>query len=342
MGVRVSKIPLCLEYKALEKCYSTLVSNLQQSPSDIVVKLRPSGILANKDLAFLNNQYKDNDEKAIRIMNVMMNQVKNDPRVYSVFIKALKDAGGWTKAAITELEQTYTSLTSGATSCIPSLHQEISSTQPERRAVREDSQEIDQHRCSSPTHDTHASVRATLWEVPTLEELCALPVEKVWYQLGLWLGVEELELQEIYESDTRCQLEDTDLQTDDDDYEYYDEIVDKQLLLRLRARKMFSIFLRSFNTFEYKRFEENIPEENKELLAKYFQKNDHTCAQNCEIIIDKIADPKIQATGKELLDSKPSKHRLVNALVKVGLRREAEKMCISKGTVYYYHTELAY
>ena len=105
---------------------------------------------------------------------------------------------------------------------------------------------------------------------------------------------------------------------------------------------MFSIFLRSFDTFEYKRFEESIPDENKELLAKYFQKNDHTCAQNCEIIIDKIADPKIKATGKELLDSKPSKQRLVNALVKVGLRQEAEKMCISKGTVYYYHTELAY
>ena len=208
MGVRVSKIPLGLEYKALEKCYSTLVSNLQQSPSDIVVKLRPSGILANKDLAFLNNQYKDNDEKAIRIVNVVMNQVKNDPRVYSVFIKALKDAGGWTKAAITELEQTYTSLASGDTSCIPSLHQ-INSIQPDRGAVREDSQETDQHRCSSPTHDTHASVRATLWEVPTLEELCALPVEKVWYPLGLWLGVDEQELQEINESDTRCQLEDT-------------------------------------------------------------------------------------------------------------------------------------
>ena len=27
---------------------------------------------------------------------------------------------------------------------------------------------------------------------PTLEELCSLPVEKVWYQLGVWLGVEDI------------------------------------------------------------------------------------------------------------------------------------------------------
>ena len=29
---------------------------------------------------------------------------------------------------------------------------------------------------------------------PTLEELCTLLVEKVWYQLGLWLGVKEKDL----------------------------------------------------------------------------------------------------------------------------------------------------
>lgn len=54
--------------------------------------------------------------KKTRIVDVVMNQVKKDPRVF----KALKDTGGWTKAVNMELEKTYTSSTASAAS-IPSL-----------------------------------------------------------------------------------------------------------------------------------------------------------------------------------------------------------------------------
>ena len=44
---------------------------------------------------------------------------------------------------------------------------------------------------------TLEEMKAALSGEPTLEELNSLPVEKVWYQLGLWLGIEEWSLQRI-------------------------------------------------------------------------------------------------------------------------------------------------
>ena len=102
------------EYKTLEKCYSTLVTQLQQSPNEIATKLRPSGILAQGDIKFLSNPYTDDGKKAERIVDVVMNQAKNDPQVYHTFTAALKAAGDWTRAAVTELEQTLTSNQSGS------------------------------------------------------------------------------------------------------------------------------------------------------------------------------------------------------------------------------------
>ena len=42
-----------------------------------------------------------------------------------------------------------------------------------------------------------SSIVSALSGKPTLDELCSLPIEKVWYPLGIWLGVEKIELQRI-------------------------------------------------------------------------------------------------------------------------------------------------
>ena len=101
-----------LEYKTLENCYPEVVACLQLSPSEIAAQLRPSGILPDKDWSFLSNSHHDDDEKARRVADVVLTQVKIDPQVYSTFLEALKAVGSWTKSALTKLEETYTSLSS--------------------------------------------------------------------------------------------------------------------------------------------------------------------------------------------------------------------------------------
>ena len=98
------------EYKALEQSYDKLMACLEQSPDDVADKLIPSGKLAPRDLSFLSNQYHDKGEKAKRILDAMLHQVKNDPLVFHTFIAAMKAAGEWTKAAVDALESKYTSL----------------------------------------------------------------------------------------------------------------------------------------------------------------------------------------------------------------------------------------
>ena len=92
------------EHRILTKCYPRLVSCIKQSPSDIAVQLRPSGILSEGDWAFLTNPHHDNDQKAIRIVDVVLNQVKTNPEVFSTFISALEAAGSWTASIVTELK----------------------------------------------------------------------------------------------------------------------------------------------------------------------------------------------------------------------------------------------
>ena len=91
------------EYKAVFDCYPKIVGCVQQAPSDVAVQLRPSGILAQSDLEFLNNPQHDNDSKAIRIVEVVLNQVKTDSKVLSTFVSALEAAGPWTNTIVSEL-----------------------------------------------------------------------------------------------------------------------------------------------------------------------------------------------------------------------------------------------
>ena len=98
------------EYQALEQCSSRLVVSLQQSPGDIILHIRPSGILAPRDITFFRDSPAGGLEKAERLVSIVMMQTKSDPQVYSTFITALKAAGNWTKSAVAELEQTYTKI----------------------------------------------------------------------------------------------------------------------------------------------------------------------------------------------------------------------------------------
>ena len=94
-----------LEYKTLNKCFSTLVSCIEQSPDDVVSNLRPAGILAPKNLSELNNLQRSDSIKAQRIMDIVVNQVKNDPSKYNLFVEALENAGSWTGSAVRMLKQ---------------------------------------------------------------------------------------------------------------------------------------------------------------------------------------------------------------------------------------------
>ena len=98
------------EYKTLTQCYPKLFTCVKQSPSDIVAQLRPSGILAPGDLSFLYNSQKSNDEKAQKIIDAVINQVEINPRVFRIFVSALKTAGSWTKTIVLELNNLCISL----------------------------------------------------------------------------------------------------------------------------------------------------------------------------------------------------------------------------------------
>ena len=98
------------EYEALNQCSTTLFDCIRQSPSDIADKLKPSGKLAPGVLFFLSNPKHDDDEKAKKIINVMINQVKIDSQVFHTFVSAMKEAGSWTEGAVTILENKYKTL----------------------------------------------------------------------------------------------------------------------------------------------------------------------------------------------------------------------------------------
>ena len=95
------------EYKTLTKCSSRLASCIQQSPNDIVVQLRPSGILAPEDVSYFDNPHHNNDQKAQKIVEVVLNQVKINSQVFSAFVLALEAAGSWTKTVVSELKDMY-------------------------------------------------------------------------------------------------------------------------------------------------------------------------------------------------------------------------------------------
>ena len=97
------------EYKTLTQYYPHLVSCIQQSPSEIAIQLRPFGILAPSDFSYLNNPYHDDPEKAQRLLDTVLTQVKIDPQVFHHLVSALKAVGLWTKPVVSSLETAYAS-----------------------------------------------------------------------------------------------------------------------------------------------------------------------------------------------------------------------------------------
>ena len=92
------------EYRTILQCYPKLVHSIKQAPTDLAIELRPSGILADTDWQFLMNPQPNNKQKAIRIVDVVLNQIKIDPQSFSVFVYALEAAGSWAKAVVSELK----------------------------------------------------------------------------------------------------------------------------------------------------------------------------------------------------------------------------------------------
>ena len=86
----------------------------------LCMHLISSGILAQRDKQYLSNHFIVDDEKARRLLDIVLEQEQNDPQVYHTFIAALKDAGDWTRSVVSRLEQTYVSLIQSPVTDVPS------------------------------------------------------------------------------------------------------------------------------------------------------------------------------------------------------------------------------
>ena len=164
------------EYKTLTHCYPTLVSNLKQSPSDVVTQLRPYCVLAENDLDFLNNQHNNDGEKAKKIVDVVINQVQGDPQVFHSFKKALKAASNWTETAIRHIEQKYSELTTAE--CSPMQESTEEETLPSHSQTTPN---LYQHIEENPTYDTEFNLegRTLEWETREMQGKFAGLIVKV-------------------------------------------------------------------------------------------------------------------------------------------------------------------
>ena len=92
------------EYKIMRQFYPQLITCVKQSPNDIADHLIPIGILAPRDLNLLSNPQISSDDRARRIVSVVMNHVENDPQEFHKFVSALEAAGTWTKKTVSKLK----------------------------------------------------------------------------------------------------------------------------------------------------------------------------------------------------------------------------------------------
>ena len=149
-------------------------------------------------------------------------------------------------------------------------------------------------------YSNKADVVYSLSGRPTLDELCALPVEKVWYPLGVWLGVEDKIL---------CK--------------------EKSLWPSNKVEWIFTEFLNLSYTDELISLvhSEEGKHEAKELLD-----------QSNFIDFMKLIPANEQSAAEKLVHKNLKYHQLVRALVNVGQRILAEEVCSKKGMQYIYHT----
>ena len=101
--------PLTLEYIAIDQCRKNLVDCIAQSPDEVARRLALDTIIS---------QQLDNHGKARSIVDYMQGFAQEKPQLFGAILKALKDAGPWTKKIVDELKQTLSSLQgSGKLNC---------------------------------------------------------------------------------------------------------------------------------------------------------------------------------------------------------------------------------
>ena len=134
---------------------------------------------------------------------------------------------------------------------------------------------------------------------PTLEELCSLPVEKVWYQLGVWLGVEDIILSQGRHNWPSDKL----------------KWVFTAFLNLPIGTKQYIELVKEFSKDLQQQAEELLEESEVNEFIGLFPSSKQTVAEE---LVKKKKDPKYPI--------------LITALVKVGQRKVAEKVCSRKGT----------
>ena len=134
---------------------------------------------------------------------------------------------------------------------------------------------------------------------PTLKELCSLPVEKVWYQLGVWLGVEDIILSQ-----------------------------EKPYWSSDKLEWIFTSFLNlPIGTKQYK---ELVKELSQELQQQAKQLLKESKVNEFIGLFPSSSQTAAEELAKKRID--PKYPTLITALVKVGQRKVAEEVCSRKGT----------
>ncbi len=152
---------------------------------------------------------------------------------------------------------------------------------------------------------------------PTLEELCEISLGADWYQLGLWLGLEDTTLSLIKDYDS-----------------FYDLSLSENLLIL--KKMMFEKYLeKSYKTEQYKRFSMQLSFELTQHVNDFFSKEYSTQVVNLEEIKHKLGDSQ-RAILDELFQKQQENRRgmkknVLIALLRAHLMEEAQKFCLSQG-----------
>ncbi len=151
---------------------------------------------------------------------------------------------------------------------------------------------------------------------PTLEELCEISLGADWYQLGLWLGLEDTILSEIKDDS-------------------FDDLSLSENLLLLK-KTMFEKYLeKSYKTEQYKRFSMQLSFELAQHVNDFFSEEYSTQVVNLEEIKHNLGDSQ-RAILDELFQKQQEsrcgmKKNVLIALLRAHLMEEAQKFCLSQG-----------
>ena len=217
-------------YETMIKHSGKIIHGLSTDPKEIATALHAKGFISDRIRDETYQLPEINQDKGRRLYTAVLGVVENYPHRYKDFIAVLQQN--------TRLYSELLEILNG--------HGELEqNSSPEPPASKR--QRISDGEQSS-------SIVSVLSGTPTLDELCSLPIEKVWYPLGLWLGVEERVLHVIKQR------------------------INKERHLQHAHVEMFKAFLEDIkNTHEYEQVISALPDElkvvAKELLAKKASKS---------------------------------------------------------------------